>query len=210
MLQTAISAAVMLFVTVGPLEAAAIFAGLTAERSGPERRAMALRAVGVAAAVLVVFAFGGLRLFDLMHIGLPAFRLAGGLLLLLVAVDLMFVHPTGLTSITSAEAVEAQGRDIAVFPLAIPLLAGPGSMASIVLLMSQAPGPAEAAVVVAALAVVMAATLAALLLAAPLVRILGVTGVNVFERVSGIVLAALAMQLMIDGLMQSGLIVRPS
>jgi multiple antibiotic resistance protein len=196
---------VMLLVTVGPLEAAAIFAALAPNRTSAERARMAVRAVLVAGAVLLVFAFGGMRLLDLLHITLPAFRLAGGFLLLLVAVDLMFVHPSGLTSITSAEAAEAERRDIAVFPLAIPLIAGPGSMAAIVLLMSQNTGLAASALVVATLVGVLLLTLVALMLAGPLTRVFGVTGINVVARVSGVILAALAMQLMMDGLRESHL-----
>jgi multiple antibiotic resistance protein len=143
-----------------------------------------------------------------MGIGMPAFRLAGGLLLLLVAIDLMFAHPTGLTSITSAEAAEAEkpgGPDVAVFPLAIPLIAGPGSMTAIVLLMSESPSLPDQVVVTLMLALVLALTFGALMLSAPLTRVLGVTGVKVVARVSGVVLAALAMQLVLDGLSTSGL-----
>jgi multiple antibiotic resistance protein len=208
MLQTAISGFVMLMVTVGPLDAAALFAVLAAGRPAAERRAIAVRAILIATVVLTVFAVGGAGLLALLHISMPAFRLAGGLLLLLVAIDLMFVHPTGLTSITTAEAEEAgeaSRRDLAVFPLAVPLIAGPGSIAATVLLMAGSRGPAEAAVVVATLIAVMGLTLLALLLSGPAVRLLGVTGTNVVARVSGIVLAALAMQLMLDGVRDAAL-----
>jgi multiple antibiotic resistance protein len=206
MLQTGLSSFVMLLVTVGPLEAAAIFAGLTAAAADRDRRRMAIRAVCVAGAVLLVFAFGGARLLAVLHISMPAFRLAGGLLLLLVAIDLMFVHPSGLTSITPAEAEEAVHREIDLFPMAIPLIAGPGSMAAIVLLMTESRDLAQMAATTAALVCVLGLTAACLLLAIPVTRLLGVTGVNVAARVSGMVLAALAMQLMIDGVRQSGLL----
>lgn len=206
MIQTMISSLVTLLVTVGPLEAMAIFAGLTATRTPHERRRMAGRSTLIATIVLMLFAFGGLRLLDLLHISLPAFRLAGGLLLLLVAIDLMFAHPTGLTSITSEEAQEATQRDIAVFPIAIPLIAGPGAMTAVVLLMTETQTIADATAVILSLVIVMGVTLVVLLLASRLMRLLGVTGINVIARVSGIILAALAMQLMMDGIRQSGLL----
>lgn len=206
MLDQALSALVLLFVTIGPLETAFIFAGLTAGAPREVRRRIAVRAVTIATVVLALFAVGGAGLLALLHIGMPAFRLAGGLLLVLVAIDLMFAHPTGLTSITTAEAREAEGRDIAVFPLAIPLMAGPGSITAMVLLVGDAPySPPNAIVVLAALVVVMAATYAILALADRVTGFFGLTGVNVVARVSGIVLAALAMQLMLDGLRESGL-----
>jgi multiple antibiotic resistance protein len=206
MLDQALSALVLLFVTIGPLETAFIFAGLTAGAPREVRRRIAVRAVTIATVVLALFAVGGAGLLALLDIGMPAFRLAGGLLLVLVAIDLMFAHPTGLTSITTAEAQEAEGRDIAVFPLAIPLMAGPGSITAMVLLVGDAPySLPNAVVVLAALVVVMAATYAILALADRVTGFFGLTGVNVVARVSGIVLAALAMQLMLDGLRESGL-----
>lgn len=210
LLGTFVPALVTLLVTVGPLDTAALFAVLTA-REGPEqRRRLALRGVTVASVVLAGFALGGAALFKLLGIGMPAFRLAGGFLLLLVSVDLVFAHPTGLSSITTAEAREAEEpHDISVFPLAIPLIAGPGSLTALVLLMGPPPWAwTTAAPVLAALAIVMAATLACLLLAGQLIRVLRLTGVNVVARVSGVVLAALAMQFVLDGLKGSGLFLR--
>jgi multiple antibiotic resistance protein len=204
MLQVGVSALIMLVATIGPLEGAAIFTVLTAALTPAEKRRVAVRAVLIAGIVLLGFAAGGVAVLDLLHISLPAFRLAGGLMLLLVSIDLMFAHPSGLTSITSAEAEEAEGqRDIAVFPLAIPLIAGPGSMAAVVLLVSEAGGLAHWAVVVGALLAVLLLTLAALMLSVPITRLLGVTGVKVVARVSGILLASLSMQLILDGLRES-------
>lgn len=201
-----VPALVTLLVTVGPLDTAALFAVLTARVSVPERRRIAVRAVAIATVVLAGFAVGGAALFKLLGIGMPAFRLAGGFLLLLVSVDLVFAKPTGLSSITTAEAREAEEpHDITVFPLAIPLIAGPGSLTALVLLMGPPPWAHSTDIaVLAALAVVMAATLVSLLLAGQLVRVLRLTGVNVVARVSGVVLAALAMQFMLDGLHLSG------
>jgi multiple antibiotic resistance protein len=208
MIETAVSAFIMLFVTIGPFDIAAIFVVLTPRGRGRARRQAALRAVLVAGIVLTLFAFGGIRLLALLQIGLPAFRIAGGILLMLLAVDLLFAHPTGLSSITPREEREAeQTRDIAVFPLAIPLIAGPGSMTAIVLLMGQAAGDlARQGIVLGALAAVLLLTLATLLAAGAVTRALGVTGTNVVARVSGVLLAALAVQFVLDGVRDSGIL----
>jgi multiple antibiotic resistance protein len=203
MLQVGLSSLVLLLVTIGPVEAAVIFAGLTRNDGPRERLKIAWRAMSVAGLVLLVFAFGGNGLLGLLNISLSAFRLAGGFLLLLVAVDLMFAHPTGLTSLTRDEAEEAGRRDIAVFPLAIPLIAGPGSIAASVLLIGEAEDWPSRLAVVGALLAVLGLTFASLLVANLLIRVLGVTGANVIARVSGLLLAALAMQLVIDGLKAS-------
>src|SRR5262249_39011393 len=155
-------------------------------------------------AVLVVFAIGGTKFLELLGVGLPAFRIAGGILLLMVAADLLLAQRTSLSSISKSEEREArQQPDIAVFPLAIPLIAGPGSMTAVVLLMSKAADVAEQALVLAAVLVNIALTLFVMLGAGALNRVLGLTGTNVIARVSGILLAALAMQYVLDGLSQS-------
>jgi len=161
----------------------------------------------VAAIVLLAFALGGIQLLTLIGVGLPAFRTAGGVLLLMVAADLLLAQHSAISSITGAEASEAQSHqtDIAVFPLAIPLTAGPGSMTAIVLLMSKAQGPSDVAQVLAALGAVILMTLGTMLLSEPLMRLLRKTGTNVIARVSGVLLAALAMQFIFDGLSTSGL-----
>jgi multiple antibiotic resistance protein len=204
---TAATAFVMLLVTIGPLDIVPLFVSLTARVRPQRRRALAIQAALVAGGVLAAFALGGEALLGLLGIGGPAFRIAGGILLLLLSIDLVFARHTGLSSITPPEEIEAEReRAIAVFPLAIPLIAGPGAMAAVVLLMGRAGGdPARQAVVLAMLALVMALALAAMLAAERLMRLLGVTGVNVAARVSGILLAALAVQFVLDGLQASGL-----
>jgi multiple antibiotic resistance protein len=201
-----VTALVTLLVTVGPADVAAVFLVLTASMPADVRRRLALEASLIAAGVLVAFALGGHRLLAALHVGVPAFQLAGGILLLLLSIDLLFARQSGLSSITPGEEREAAGhRHIAVFPLAIPLIAGPGSMTAVVLLMGGARDFAQPAAIIAALLLVMAITLAALLIATRLVRWLGVIGVNVVTRVSGLLLAALAMQFVLDGLAASGL-----
>ncbi|QFU16889.1 MarC family protein [Microvirga thermotolerans] len=204
--ETAVSAFVLLFVTIGPVETAAVFGVLTAGTHRPERRRLAWQAVVIAGLVLLLFALVGNRLLDFLHVSLAAFRIAGGVLLLLLAVDLVFAHPTGLSSITPSEEHEAQRPgDIAVFPLAIPLIAGPGSMTAIVLLMGQATTDLARATVLATLVACLGATYVALVLVDPLGRLLGVTGTNVVARISGILLAAVAVQFVLDGVREANL-----
>jgi len=206
MTELAVAAAVAFFVTIDPVGIAPIFAALTRTGGAAYRRRMALAGTAIAAAVLFGFALAGEFLLDALGIGLPAFRIAGGILLLLLAIDMVFARPSGLRGTTAGEEQEAAGAaDISVFPLAIPLIAGPGAITSVLLLTGRADGdPAAMAVVLGVLAAVLAATLAMLLAAGRIARLLGVTGINVIDRVLGIVLAALACQFVLDGLAQAG------
>jgi multiple antibiotic resistance protein len=190
-------------VTIDPIGTAPLFAGLTSSYSQAERRRTALRGVAIAAVVLLAFALGGEGLLRALGIGLPAFRIAGGVLLLLLSIDMVMVRHSGLRTTTGAEAEESEERaDISVFPLAIPLVAGPGALTSVVLLMSAARGePAAKGLVIGVLLAVLALTLVCFLASSALVRLLGITGVNVVTRVFGILLAALALQFMIDGIL---------
>jgi multiple antibiotic resistance protein len=190
-----------LFVVIDPVGQAPIFISLTPGLRPAERRAVARRGVLVAAAVLVAFAWGGEPLLRVLGISLPAFRIAGGILLLLLAVDMLMARQTGLRATTPGEDSESAHRpDISVFPLAIPLIAGPGALTSVIMLMGRAGGnvPIEAGIV-GVLLLVLALTLACLYLADLLLRLLGVIGVNVVTRISGILLAALAVQFIADG-----------
>jgi multiple antibiotic resistance protein len=192
---------VTFFVIVDPVGSAAIFATLT--RGAPEalRRRIAWRGTVIASTLILGFAFGGAALLGAMGITLPAFRIAGGILLFLLAIDMVFARPSGIRSPTAPEEEEAEHRtDISVFPLAFPLLAGPGALTSIVLLMGRAASPLAAAGVIAALLAVMALTLLLLRAAPQVLHLLGVTGANVVSRVLGIILAALAAQLVLDGI----------
>jgi multiple antibiotic resistance protein len=184
-----------------------MFLALTAGMDKTHRRNIAIVSAAVATIVLLAFALGGIQLLGLIGVGLPAFRTAGGVLLLMVAADLLLAKHSAISSINAAEESEAQRHetDIAVFPLAIPLTAGPGSMTAVVLLMGKARAPADIAAVMAALALIMLLTFAAMLASDRLMRILRKTGANVIARVSGVLLAALAMQFIFDGLSDSGL-----
>lgn len=194
---------VTLLVIIDPIGCAAIFAGFM--RGAPEafRRRMAVNGTAIASGILLAFAFGGKMLLDALGISLPAFRIAGGILLFLLATDMVFARPSGIRGPTAPEQKEAErSRDISVFPLAFPLLAGPGALTSIVLLMGRATSPLATAGVIGALAAVMALALLSLLSAVHVMRLLGVTGANVVSRILGIILAALAAQLVLDGLNQ--------
>ena len=196
-----------LFVAVGPVEVGSMFLALTAGMDKAERRNTAIVAAAVAAFVLVAFALGGIQLLGLIGVGLPAFRTAGGVLLLMVSADLLLAQHSAISSITPTEAGEAQRHetDVAVFPLAIPLTAGPGSMTAVVLLMGKTHGPADIAAVLAALGAIVLTTFLAMLASDRLMKLLRKTGANVIARVSGVLLAALAMQFIFDGLSASGL-----
>jgi multiple antibiotic resistance protein len=197
----AAAAFVALFVILDPPGTALIFAGLTPRASPGERRATARRAVGIAAIVLVLFAVGGDWLLRALGVGLPAFRVAGGVLLFLIAVDMVFSHQLGFRSLTHDERGEAGASpDISVFPLAIPLIAGPGALTTMVILMGRTDGhPSQVALLLFTLAAVLAITYVLLVTADAVGRRLGTTGVNVVSRVLGILLAAIAAQLVIDG-----------
>jgi len=201
-----LTALATLFVAVGPFEVVPIFLALTANADGAARRNIALIAVSTATVVLVVFALGGIELLRLLGVGLPAFRTAGGILLLMVAADMLLAKHSGLSSITSQEEDEAKSRpDIAVVPLGIPMIAGPGSMTAIVLLVGKAHTFADEAAVLVGLALVMAITLLSMLASDRIMALIGRTGANAIARVSGILLAALAMQFIFDGLSASHL-----
>lgn len=194
-----------LFVIVDPIAVAPMFAALTQGMSEKARRAAAIKGISVAAGVLLIFAlFGDLTLRSL-GISLPAFRIAGGVMLFILAVEMLFAHESGLRSTTTGEAAETTTRkDISVFPLGIPLLAGPGSMASIILLIGAQSGDlVKQGAVIATLMAVLLLSLVMLLAASRIVGLLGVTGVNVVTRIFGIILGALATQYIIDGIRQA-------
>lgn len=208
MLETAGVALTTFFATIGPLDIAAIFAGLTASDTPAHRRSMAIRGTLIATVILVLFALIGRPLLSSMGITLPALRTAGGILLMLIAIDMVFARSSGGTSTTDEEEREAAGRrDISVFPIATPLIAGPGSMGAAILLMANADGDlARQAVVLGALLGILIVTFLALLLAARIQQLLGVTGMHVISRVMGVLLSALAVQFIFDGIASSGVL----
>ncbi|MEX0627483.1 MAG: MarC family protein [Cucumibacter sp.] len=195
------------FATIGPADLAFVFAALTARSAPAARRATALRGVLIGGAILLFFAFFGAAVLDIFGVSLPALRAAGGILLLLIAIDMVFARNSGGTSTTSEENAEAAAKhDISVFPLATPLIAGPGAIGATVLLVANARGDqATIAITIAALLTILALTYVLLLLATQVQRLLGVTGLHVVSRVVGVLLAALSVQFIFDGI-KSGLL----
>ena len=198
-----VSALATLFVVIDPPGCAPIYSSLTTGATPTQRRAMAIRSVLIAAGVLLFFATLGKGMLAALGISLDAFRIAGGVLLFLIAADMVFEKRTERRE-TRAQEVAAQAvEDVSVFPMAIPMIAGPGSIASIMLLTSQADGWVERGVVLGALGVVLASTLAALLAAGPLMRVLGARMEAMITRLLGVILAALAVQYVVDGIRAS-------
>ena len=196
-----------LFATVGVADIAFIFAALTKDNTPAERFRIATRGTLIATVILLVFGLIGNAVLDVFGITIPALRTAGGILLLLIAIDMVFARHSGATSTTTEEEVEARQRDdIAVFPLAMPLLSGPGAISAIVLLSTGATDGFEYAQVFVALLLIMLAAWVTLLLAIPIQRLLGITGLAVVSRMVGILLAALAVQFLFDGIKSSGLL----
>jgi multiple antibiotic resistance protein len=194
---------VTLLVVVDPLGLAPIFAALTQGYPEKRKREAAIRGTVLGAVILFVFALVGDGLLGALSIGLPAFRTAGGILLFLLALDMIFGRPTGLRSRTVRDQEEDEyNQDISVFPLAIPLVAGPGAITT-VLLYTGGGSIGQIAVLVSVLLVVLLLTLASLLLAPRIMRLFGETGANVLSRVLGVLLAALAVQFAIDGIQSS-------
>lgn len=196
-----VSAFVTLFVVIDPPGCAPIYAGLTKGASPAQARSMALRATAIASAILLVFALFGQELLGALHIELNSFRIAGGLMLFFIAFDMVFEKRTQRRE-ERAEKVAAtpEIEDVSVFPMAMPMLAGPGAIAAVMLLMNEADDWAEMSQVLLALGAVMAISAAALVAAGPLIRLLGDKVEAVITRLLGVLLAALAAQYVIDGL----------
>lgn len=207
MQEIALIAFTTFFATIGPVDVSALFAALTPRTTPAQRMGMAFKGVGIASAILLMFAVFGEVVLTRLGISLAAMRTAGGILLLLIAIDMVFARHSGVSSATEDETDEALKKpDISVFPLATPLIAGPGTMGAVVLLTAEAKGDwGHWGVVVGAMFAVLALTLFLLLIAARVQKILGVTGLNVITRVVGVLLAALAVQFMFEGLAASAL-----
>lgn len=208
MLAAALTSFTTFFATIGPIEAAVLFATLTPKVSAAERRRIAMRATFIAMVILGASTLAGGPLLKQLGVSIPALQTAGGVILLVIALDMVFARPTSAFKLTPPEGAEAQHKeDLAVFPLATPLLAGPGAMSAGILLAANAHGDAFAlSMTLAALATVMALTLALLMLAHDVTRFIGVTAQRVLMRVFGILLAAIAVQALFNGIGASGLI----
>jgi multiple antibiotic resistance protein len=195
-----ISALVTLLVVIDPPGAAPIFASLTTRSSPQARRQMAFRSVLIASAILLAFAAVGEPFLQALGISLDAFRVAGGIMLFLIALDMVFETRVKRREERAKAVNDEETEDVSVFPMAMPMIAGPGSIAAVMLLTSKADGPAQTAAVYLALVIVLVLTLLALLAAGPIMRRVGAKVEAMITRLLGVILAALAAQIVIDGL----------
>ncbi|MEL7310007.1 MAG: MarC family protein [Pseudomonadota bacterium] len=192
---------VVLFVVIEPITLVPIFGALTRGGDPSYRRTMAVKSVVLSTIIFWVFALAGQRLLETLGISVASFKIAGGLLLFLMAVDMVFARQSGLRSTTVREQDEARYReDISVFPLAFPLIAGPGSLATLLLLLVElGDNWLEFFGLMAMAMLVLLIALVLMLLTTPIMRVLGETGANVISRLLGVVLVALAVQYVVDG-----------
>ena len=200
MLELFISAFITLFVVIDPPGCAPIYAGLTSGATNKQARIMALKASFIAAVILFLFAFFGEDLLGALHIELNSFRIAGGLMLFFIAFEMVFEKRTQRREERAEKVIAEEVEDVSVFPMAMPMMAGPGAIAAVMLLMNEANGLEQSLVVIAALAAVLMLTAFALLIAGPMMRLFGDSVQNVVTRLLGVLLAALAAQYVLDGL----------
>ena len=198
------SVLITFLVIIDPPGCAPIFASLTRGTSDAHRRAMAVRSSVIAWAILMFFALLGGQMLHALGISLASFRIAGGIMLFFIALDMVFERRTERRE-KRAEAIEGtpEAEDISVFPMAIPMISGPGSIASAMLWVSRAETLTRITVVLGAITVVMLITLATLLAAGPLMRLIGEKIEAMITRILGVILAALATQFIVDGLKES-------
>ena len=194
-----LSAFVTLFVVIDPPGCAPIYAGLVKGASARHATAMALRACVIATAILVTFALFGENLLGALHIELNSFRLAGGIMLFVIALDMVFEKRTQRREERAEKVRDEHVEDVSVFPMAMPMIAGPGSIATMMLLTARAHGTEQTLMILSALGAVMVLTFAALAAAGPLMRLMGTRVEAVITRLLGVLLAALAAQYVIDG-----------
>jgi multiple antibiotic resistance protein len=191
---------IIFFVVIEPVSLVPMFGALTRGGEPGYRTRMAWKSVGISAVIFIVFALVGDWLLRLLGISVSAFKIAGGLLLFLLAVDMVLARESGLRSTTVREQEEAKYRDdISVFPMAFPLITGPGTLATLLLLTAETSNYIEFSMVLGMGLLALAVTLVLLLLTRPLMLVIGVTGGTVISRLLGVVLAALAVQYVVDG-----------
>ena len=200
MLEFAVSAFLSFLVIVDPVGLAPIFLGITVGRSRAEQNTIARNAVLLATIIIILFGIGGRSLLGYLGVSIDALRIAGGILLFKLAFDMILAHRERTTAEEQSEA--ATRDDVTVFPLAIPLLAGPGAFATVLVFVARADGqPEYLAILLGSVLLVLLLAWGALRLAGRVTEVLGFTGINVVTRVFGIILAALAVQLVADGVL---------
>ncbi|MBM4233639.1 MAG: NAAT family transporter [Gammaproteobacteria bacterium] len=197
---------VVFFLVVEPISLVPVFATLTEGANAAYRKRMAIKSVIVAGMIIIGFALSGAAFLDAMGISIDSFRIFGGLLLFLVALEMVFARESGTRTSTDEQAESRRRADISVFPLAFPFMSGPGALTTILLWfgpVSVVDQPTLFVVLLAAAVLVLLISLVMMLGAAPLIRILGATGTNVANRLLGVVLGALAVQFIVDGIRTS-------
>ena len=204
MIELFTTAFITFVVIIDPPGCAPIFASLTSGTAQAHRRKMAIRSSLVAWFILLFFALLGEPLLRTLGISLSAFRLAGGIMLFIIALEMVFEKRTERRE-ERAKEIEGtpEAEDISVFPMAIPMIAGPGSIATVMLLCARANGLVQGAIVLAAMTAVILLTLVSLLLAGPLMKLIGAKLEGMITRILGVILAALAAQFVLDGLERS-------
>jgi len=203
MIHYALATFVALFVTVNPIKGATVFAVLSEDATPADRRRMATRATLIASVLLLIFALFGDDLLRIIGVSLAGVRVGGGILLLLLAIDIVFDRP-----IAPPAAADGTSKrpDLSVFPLATPIIAGPAAITTVVVEATEAGNEVvSTAVLLVIVAAVMAITFGAFLIAARLDRWLGETGMNVVTRILGILLAAVSAEMILAGLKQSAI-----
>ncbi|WP_373356923.1 MarC family protein [Pseudoroseicyclus sp. CXY001] len=194
-----------LFVIIDPPGLVPVFIALTRGMSAAHRRTLALRSIAVSAVLMVAFLLLGEKLLGAVGITLPAFRVAGGVLLFLTALDMLFERRQERRSGHAEQEAAQPDHDPSVFPLALPLIVGPGAITTLILFAGQSDGAADLFAVAAVAAAILAIVFLAFLAAPSIERILGAVGLNVVTRVLGMLLAALSVQFILDGLRGAGL-----
>jgi multiple antibiotic resistance protein len=197
---------IVFFVVVEPLSIAPVFVSLTTGATPEYQRKMAFKAVSISALILLAFSLIGTPFLSAMGISIQAFRIFGGLLLFLIALEMVFARESGTRTSSDEEAESRRRADVSVFPLAFPLISGPGALVTILLWFGPLPitaHPLQFAAMAACVALVLLITLGVMLIAVPLMRTMGVTGTNVANRLFGVILGALAVQFVLDGIRAS-------
>lgn len=200
---TLVTAFTTLFIIIDPPGLAPMFIALTQGMDAKTRRTLAMRACVIAGALMLVFLFLGEAVLAFVGISMPAFRIAGGVLLFLTALEMLFQRRQARRQDNATEGAAEHHDDPSVFPLALPLIVGPGAITTIILLAGQAAGPADMAAIFGVCLSVLACVYAAFLASNVIERALGATGISILTRVLGMLLAALAVQFIIDGIAQS-------
>ena len=188
-----------LFSIVDPIGVVPVYLALVGAETRAEQTRTALRATVTGAAVMLVFAATGTSIFQFFGITIPAFKVAGGVLLFTMALEMMRARQSPVKSTPEETAAARAGDDLAITPIGIPLISGPGAIATVIMWSTRAAGASEKLALYASIGLVIAITLISLLFATRLVRILGRTGINVITRIMGLILAATAAQFVIDG-----------